>query len=56
MPVAQVAESVKVAGEQTTKFVGGVTIGAFGKAFIAKFTAELGFDVQPLKLQVAEIE
>ena len=56
MPVAHVAESVKVVGEQTTNWLGAVIVGAIGKGFIAKFIVELAADVQPFKLQVAEME
>ena len=48
VPVAQLAVSVKVLGEQTTKLAGGVTTGVLGLALISRLTTELASELQPL--------
>jgi hypothetical protein len=55
VPVAQLAVKVKVVGEQTVKFAGGVTTGAVGFAFISRFVVELAFDSQPFDTHLAEM-
>jgi hypothetical protein len=55
VPVAQLAVKLKVVGEQTTRFAGGVTTGAVGLAFISRFVVELAFDSQPFDTHLAEM-
>ena len=55
VPVAQVAVKVKIVGEHTTRFAGGVTVGAVGLVFISISTAELASDSQPLDTHLAVI-
>jgi len=57
VPAQPLAVRVSVEGEQTTNGFGGVIVGAFGLAFISSpVTAELASEVQPLTVQVAEME
>ena len=57
VPAQPDAVRVSVAGEQTDKLAGGVIVGATGLAFISSpVIAELASEVQPLTVQVAEME
>ena len=57
IPAQPLAVKVRVEGEQTTNGFGGVIVGVLGLALISRpVTTELAFDVQPLTVQVAEIE
>ena len=55
VPVAQVAVKVKIVGEHTIGFTGGVTTGIVGLDFICRFTTELASDSQPLETHLAVI-
>ena len=57
VPAQPLAVRVSVEGEQTVKLTGGVIVGVAGLALISSpLTAELGLEVQPLKVQVAVME
>ena len=56
VPVAQVAVKVKLLGEHTINWLGGVIVGTLGLALISKFVAGLASDSQPFKTHLAEME
>ena len=55
-PLAQFAVNVKLLGEQTTNWLGGVMVGVLGLALISKFVVELWSESQPFKVHFAEME
>ena len=55
VPVVQVAVSCKVFGEQTLNWLGGVTVGAVGLAFISRFVILLWSESQPFATHFAEM-
>jgi len=56
VPVVQVAVKITLFGEQTTDWLGVLTVGTLGFAFISTFLAVLASDSQPLETHLAVIE
>ena len=53
VPVVQVAVKVIVFGEQTTDWLGVLTVGTLGLAFISMFLTVLASDSQLLEIHLA---
>ena len=56
LPVVQVAVKVNGFGEQTTNWLGGVTVGTLGFALISRLIGVLASESQPFEVHFADIE